>query len=159
VVVVRADDTKHLNQLSFRRYAYTLEFGRNLQNRWRPGPPIELDLVVPVIDGLTVQEILDHDGFAGLPAHYVEPRARQWSGPASYGDDGLAAIIDGGCSNVGCCGVQASIEFHDTTVRWFGFKIGTGEPDTREYTFDRASYEAAIAGIASLSPTPVRENA
>jgi hypothetical protein len=136
-----------------------LKFRRNVQNRWRPGPPVEMDLVVPVIDGRTVQETLDHDGLAGLPAHYLEPYATQWSGPPSYGDDGLASIIDGGCGNVGCCGVQATIEFHETTVRWFGFKIGTRKPDTRQYEFDRASYEAEIRGIASLSPTPVREKA
>ncbi|MCE9623546.1 MAG: hypothetical protein K8R99_14510 [Actinomycetia bacterium] len=146
-----------MNELSFRRYAYTLVFKRNLQNRWRPRPPLNLDLIVPVIDGKTVQEILNHGGYAGLPAHYVEPQSTQWSGPPGYGDDGLAAILDGGCGVVGCCGVQASITFDETTVRWSGFRTGTGKPDEHEFVFDRAAYDAAINGIAKLSVTPVVE--
>ena len=146
-----------MNELSFRRYAYTLLFKRRLRDRWRSRPPLTLDLVVPVIDGRTVKEILNYDGYAGLPAQYVEPQSTQWSGPPGYGDDGLAAIIDGGCGVVGCCGVQASISFDATTVRWSGFTIGTGEPDEHEYVFDRTAYEAAINGIAVLSITPVQE--
>ena len=146
-----------VNELSFRRYAYTLVLKRNLQNRWRPRPPLNLDLVVPVIDGKTLQAILNHDGYAGLPAHYVEPQSTQWGGLPGYGDGGLAAILDGGCGNVGCCGVQARITFDETIVRWSGFTTGTGEPDQHEFVFDRAAYNAAIHGIAFLSVTPVRE--
>ncbi len=146
-----------MNELSFRRYAYTLVFKRNLQNRWRPRPPLNLDLVVPVIDGETVQEILNHGGYAGLPAQYVEPQSTQWSGPPGYGDYGLAAILDGWCGDVGCCGVQAKITFDETTVRWSGFTTGTPTPDQHEFVFNRAAYEAAINGIGSLRATPVQE--
>ena len=132
-------------------------FKGNLQNRWRPQPPQKLDLIVPVIDGTTVKEILGHDGLAGLPAQYVEPLATQWSGPPGYGDDGRAAIIDGGCGVVGCCGVEADITFDETSVRWSHFKIGTSDPDEREFVFDRAAYEASVGGIASLTPVPVTE--
>lgn len=155
--VVRRDGAK-VNELSFRRYAYTLVFKRNLQNRWRPRPPQTIDLVVPVIDGKTVAELVGWSGgLAGLPAHYVEPFTTQWNGPPGYGDDGRAAIIDGDCGVVGCCGVQADITFDETTVRWSAFTIGTGEPDGREYLFDRRAYEAAINGITSLNATPVQE--
>lgn len=148
-----------MNELSFRRYAYTLVFKRNLQNRWRPRPrEEEVDLVVPVIDGKSVGEIVGWDGvLAGLPAHYVEPTAQQWGGSPSYGDDGRTALIDGECGVVDCCGVQADVTFDDTSVRWSHFKIGTCEPDDREYVFGRAAYEAAIKGIASLTLIPLRK--
>ena len=66
--------TTTVNELSFRRYAYTLVFKRNPQNRWRPQPPQTIHLVVPVIDGNTVAELVGWNGtLAGLPAQYVEP--------------------------------------------------------------------------------------
>ena len=145
-----------LHRLSFRRYAYTVVHRRNLQNRWRPPPPEEMDLIVPVIDGRTLKNILGFDGLPGLPAQYVEPNATQWSGPASYGDDGLSAIIDGGCGVVGCCGVQASVSFENDTVRWSGFTVGTADPDGRAFEFDRVEYEQAIAGLATLPAVAVR---
>lgn len=148
-----------MNELSFRRYAYTLVFKRNLQNRWRSRPPQAIHLVVPVIDGNTVAELVGWNGtLAGLQAQYVEPFTTQWSGPPGYGDDdGRAAIIDGDCGVVECCGVQADITFDEATVRWSGFKIGTCEPDAREYLFERGAYEAAINGIASLTEVAVRQ--
>lgn len=51
----------------------------------------------------------------------------------------------------------ADITFGEATVRWSGFKIGTCEPDEREYVFERAAYDAAIKGIASLSEIAVRQ--
>lgn len=154
---VTADGTS-MNEISFRRYAYTLVFKRNLQNRWRPRPRREeVDLVVPVIDGRTVGEIVGwHGALAGLPADYVEPIAQQWNGPPGYGDDGRTAIIDGDCGVVGCCGVEADVVFEANTVHWSRFKVGTRRPDEREYVFDRTAYEAAVEGIASLTPVPVQ---
>ncbi len=146
-----------VNELTFQRWDYTLTFRRNLQNRWRARQPERIDMIVPVIDGTTVKNLLDHDGFAGLPAHYVEPFARHWGGSPNYGDDGHWAIIDGGCDVVGCCGVQADITVEATTVRWSHFRIGTQDPDDREYVFDRAAYMAAVSGIAHLQPVAVSE--
>lgn len=60
---------------------------------------------------------------------------------------------------MGCCGVQASITFHEATVRWSEFKIGNGETDDRVFVFDRCAYEAAIDGIASLTAISVSEKA
>lgn len=146
-----------MNELTFQRWDYTLTFKRNLQNRWRPRQPERIDMIVPFIDGAAVKDILGHDGFAGLPSNYVEPHATQWGGPPNYGDDGRSAIIDGGCGVVGCCGVAADITFETDTVRWSHFKIGTSEPDQREYVFDRAAYSAAIDTIPRLHPIAFTE--
>ena len=146
-----------MNELTFQRWDYTLVFRRNIQNRWRPRQPERIDMIVPVIDGVTVKDILDHDGFAGLAALYVEPTATHWGGSPNYGDDGRWAIIDGSCGVVGCCGVQADITVAETTVGWSRFKTGTGEPDDRKYVFDRTAYMAAVNGIAHLHPMAVTE--
>ena len=149
----RQDET--VNELTFQRWDYTLRFRRNLQNRWRAREPERIDMIVPVMDGMTVKDILDYGGFAGLPAYYVEPFATHWGGSPNYGDDGWWAIIDGGCGVVGCCGVQADITVDDKTVRWSHFKIGTRNPDDRAYVFDRTVYLSAINGISHLRPIPV----
>ena len=48
-----------MNELSFRRYSYTVVFKRNLQNRWRPHPrKEEADLIVPLIDGQPVATLV-----------------------------------------------------------------------------------------------------
>lgn len=147
-----------MNEMSFRRYSYTVVFKRNLQNRWRPRPRREnVDLVVPLIDGQPVATLVGWDGvLPGLRAHFVEPKAQQWGGPPSYGDDGRTAIIDGDCGVVGCCGVQAGVTFGATEVRWSHFTIGNREPDDRDYVFDRTAYETAVSGIASLEQVPLQ---
>ncbi len=146
-----------MNVLSFERHAYTLVYKRTIQNRWRPPPPKRLDLIVPIIDGVTVRELLNYDGFPGLPARYVEPHATHWTGFPNYGDDGRWAVIDGGCGVVGCCGVQATITKDTATVRWSHFTIGTGEPDDRQYVFDRRAYDTAVDRIPELEPIEVQE--
>lgn len=60
-----------LRQLTFCKFAYTLVRRRNLQNRWRPPPPEERVLVVPLIDGRMVKDMLACGGLPGLPAEYV----------------------------------------------------------------------------------------
>ena len=146
-----------VDQITFRRYAYTLVEKRRLRNRWRRGALIEMDLIVPVLNGALLVDALRHDCYPGIPARFVEPLATQWNGPPEYRDDeGRAVIIDGGCGVAECCGVLADISFDESTVTWSQIGIGLRASDLRDYVFDRLEYETAIAGIASLQPIPVR---
>jgi hypothetical protein len=66
-------------------------------------------------------------------------------------------ILDGDCGIADCCGVPARIEIVDELVTWADFSARGSPPLPAglRFTFDRAEYEGAIAGVGDLAATPV----
>jgi hypothetical protein len=146
-----------VNVLSLRRYAYSQVSKRRSPLLWKHGKVVEMELIVPVIDGTPLHELLGHGGLPGIPSGLVEPVAVQWTSTPGYRDDeGRAVIIDGECTEARCCGVLAEIRFTPATTTWSRFGNDCEDLVPRAFTFDRTAYERVIAGIASLPATPVR---
>jgi len=111
------------------------------------------DLAVPVIDGDPLAEMLT-DRYPGVALSLVVPPSRQWLGAPTRAEQGRAVILDGSCGYAGCCGVMAHIEVGPGTVVWSDF-IARGSPRIPtglRFEFDRAEYEASLAGLGTQQP-------
>jgi len=108
------------------------------------------DLAVPVIDGRPFAEMLS-DRYPGVTLSLVVPPSRHWLGAPTRVEQGRAVILDGSCGYAGCCGVMAHIEVGPGTVVWSDFIAGGSPriPSGLRFEFNRAEYEAALAGLGT----------
>lgn len=129
------------------------------------------DIAVPVINGIPLFEQLGDDREPGIDVGLLVPDPGQWLGRPRYAEDredgpriggqasggrgpsGRVVILDGSCGIADCCGVVARIDVGATTVRWHDIIACGGRRLRRdlEFTFDRARYEAALAGLADTA--------
>lgn len=104
-----------------------------------------------VIDGTTLGQLLAAVGAGGEPLWYrdVAPPSRQWLGDPSFDlCAGNLTAVNLGCGEWRCCGTGASVTLGDAVVTWRIQNLGT-------YRFDRAEYEAAIAGLPELQEVSI----
>lgn len=119
------------------------------------------EIAVPVIDGVPLHERLGDVAF-GLALDLVAPPSHQWTGGATYVEDGRAVILDGTCGIAGCCGVFADITIGKEEVTWSDFFCRAGNveiPDGLQFTFDRRAYERAIAGVLTVPAQSMTDEA
>ena len=131
-----------VNHLSFRR----------MRGPYVVAPGQELDLAVPVVDGVPLHELMGRR-FYGIGCSLVRPPSRHLLGEPSYAEGGRTVLLDGDCLTAGCCGVMARVVVTETTVRWIDFFArGTPEiPQGQTFQFDRFQYEAALASVDAVS--------
>ena len=86
-----------------------------------------IDLVVPVIDGVALYEMLDA-GRPGIPLEWIRTPSRQWLGAPEVSVYGRAVVLDGECGIAECCGVVARISVLSDTVIWDQI-LANGGPD------------------------------
>ena len=136
-----------MNALSFRR----------MRGNYDPDlVPYELDIAVPVIDGVPLHELAG-DRFFGIETSLVAPPSQHLLGSPTYVEEGLTVLLDGDCLAAGCCGVMARVSLGDRTVRWTDF-FARGLPKLpagMSFEFDRAEYEAALASLDALDIEPL----
>lgn len=117
--------------------------------------PVEhlIDLAVPVIDGMPLFTYIDGDLVPGLAFDDVAPPSRHWLGEPYDVVFERAAVLDGTCGVAGCCGVSARIDTGIDSVTWSDFSVGPNSAlDLGPFVFDRAAYEATLAGCGDLAP-------
>ncbi len=134
-----------MNRLTFRRMAGAYDLDTSY----------ELDLAVPVIDGVPLHERMA-ERFYGIDVELVAPPSSHLLGAPSYVEDGLPVILDGGCLVAGCCGVMVRVTINERTVVWSNF-FARGQPDIPadlKFTYDRNEYERALSSVSTLEPEP-----
>jgi hypothetical protein len=114
------------------------------------------DALVPVVDGVRLCDLLGGDRHPGVHYAEVAPPSRHWLGEPADLVDGRVVLLDGSCGIAECCGIVAHIDLGPDHVRWHGLFARGGDPvpPGLSFTFDRAQYEAAIAGVGSIEPQP-----
>jgi hypothetical protein len=133
-----------------------------MQGGYEVGVPHELDIAVPVVDGVPLHEVMGKR-FFGIDSGLVRPPSQHLLGEPSYAEQGLAVVLDGSCLIAGCCGVMVHIVVTDTTVHWVDF-FTRGAPEitgSPAYEFDRVQYEAALHSIddVPIENFPARDGA
>jgi hypothetical protein len=131
-----------VNTLSFRR----------MRGTYDPElVPHELDIAVPVVDGVPLHELMG-DRFFGIATSLVTPPSQHLLGSPTYVEDGLTVLLDGDCLAAACCGVMARVAVGNRTVRWTDFFArGLPEPPAGvAFEFDRAQYESALATLDAV---------
>lgn len=121
--------------------------------------PVEhlTDVAVPVIDGMPLFAYIGDDAMPGLAFDYVAPPSKHWLGEPVDVVFERVAVLDGTCGVAGCCGVSARISVGDAEVTWSDFAVGPDSAlDLGPFVFDRAAYEAVLAGCAALAPVAWR---
>lgn len=122
------------------------------------GGAAPLDVAAPIVDDVPLYESLH--AHPGVDVHLVAPPSRHWLGEPAYGEpshapDEYAAVLDGSCGFVDCCGVSVRIEVTPSTVVWSDFIWGLGRPAVPEglrFEFPRDEYEGEIAALGRLTP-------
>lgn len=135
-----------VNRLSFRR----------MRGEYELDTPIDLELAVPVVDGVPLHELMG-ERFFGIDASLVSPPSRHLLGTPAYVEEGRAVILDGDCLHAGCCGVMAQVVVGERTVQWIDF-FARGAPDIPtavSFEFDRQQYEAALASLDAVPIEPL----